>query len=88
MRLWGLEQSNQIHSWKAHNDRVCGIAWSPLSVLGYERCGSDVTNASGSVTNVNGSMTNMNGSIIGQSHTVAFATASCDSTYFSLFSHS
>ena len=33
LRLWSLDNSNQIHSWRGHSDRVCGVAWSPLSQL-------------------------------------------------------
>ena len=33
VRLWNLAKSTQLHSWKAHSDRVCGITWSPLSTL-------------------------------------------------------
>ena len=33
VRLWDLAKSTQLHSWKAHSDRICGIAWSPLSTL-------------------------------------------------------
>lgn len=35
VRLWNLTKSTQLHSWKAHSDRVCSIAWSPLSTLTY-----------------------------------------------------
>ena len=33
LRLWNLDNSNQVHSWRGHSDRVCGVAWSPLSQL-------------------------------------------------------
>ena len=33
LRLWDLAQSLQLRSWKAHSDRICSIAWSPLSSL-------------------------------------------------------
>ena len=33
LRLWDLDNSNQVHSWTAHSDRVCGVAWSPLAQL-------------------------------------------------------
>lgn len=33
LRLWNLNDSNQIHSWRGHSDRVCSVAWSPNSQL-------------------------------------------------------
>lgn len=36
MRLWNLEDSSQLYSWKGHSDRICSVAWSPLSQLSIQ----------------------------------------------------
>ena len=33
IRVWNLHTGEKKHSWTAHSERVCGLAWSPLSTL-------------------------------------------------------
>lgn len=34
LRLWDLDSSNMLKSWRAHDDRICSVDWNPCGAGG------------------------------------------------------